>query len=674
VAREFSDEPGSLTGSGPSAIIANGEVFADALVAGPVAAKAQVPILLTPRSELHSEVEEFLRDAGIAHVVLMGGTDALSAEVEAAVGDLGITDIDRIAGTSRFETATQFAQYASTKFSEDCFAGDHVGLARGDVPFDSFSAAPLLAQRCAPLVLTSSKALPDATTRYLDDVRGTASPDAVGVSVLGGNAVVSRAALDGYLGIEGVLGRAAAQRAEIVADLTAKIRAGIYGVDADNVLRGPAGFRIYLGDCPDAWSDSAGVTDTEIRVGYSLVQSGNLAAYDDIAHGMENYFEWVNENDPVADRRIVLITKDDGFVPHVTVSNVDAFIEAENVLSITTLGSPQTLAAYDRINDECIPHPFAQSSHPAWGDPEVRPWTTGALMAYSTEAILWGTWIEQNLADKLPVRVAAVVTDYDVGIAYEQAFAEWAEAHPEVVSSFTPVRHRRATARLTAQMQTVASADPDVYISMTLGHPCLLAVITAESSGLTASIRAKGGAMFQPSNCRGINAQMRPAGSAAHDWLSFDGGAKVTTDPRYAGEPFIEFLKQNLEDADLDPNAARHGTGYRFGFPYVEALRIAADLPGGITRTNFILAVRSLDIDHPLLLDGIRFTLDGNDDPYAIEGSAVYRYDAHAESWGAPIEIIEVPGQTPNCVWIIPGPQDAAPGCRTAQPPSSEAN
>ena len=40
---------GDLARFGPTAIIASGEVFADALVAGPLAARNRLPVLLTPR-------------------------------------------------------------------------------------------------------------------------------------------------------------------------------------------------------------------------------------------------------------------------------------------------------------------------------------------------------------------------------------------------------------------------------------------------------------------------------------------------------------------------------------------------------------------------------------------------------------------------------------------------
>ena len=192
--------PGSLRGEGPSAIIANGEVFADALVAGPLSAKAQVPVLLNPRSELHDAVAEYLSEAGIRHVLLMGGTAAVSASVKADLDELGIS-VDRMAGSSRFETATRTAAFAGRSFPGDCFEGSHVGLARARVPFDSFSAAPLLARLCAPLVLTDPGKIPSSTAAFLDEIRADARAP-VSVTVFGGEAAVSQAALDAYIGLD----------------------------------------------------------------------------------------------------------------------------------------------------------------------------------------------------------------------------------------------------------------------------------------------------------------------------------------------------------------------------------------------------------------------------------------------------------------------------------------
>ena len=55
--------PGAMGDLGATAVIASGEVFADALVAGPFAARGSHPVLLTPPGELHADVAGYLDDA-----------------------------------------------------------------------------------------------------------------------------------------------------------------------------------------------------------------------------------------------------------------------------------------------------------------------------------------------------------------------------------------------------------------------------------------------------------------------------------------------------------------------------------------------------------------------------------------------------------------------------------
>ena len=91
------------------------------------------------------------------------------------------------------------------------------------------------------------------------------------------------------------------------------------------------------------------------------------------------------------------------------------------------------------------------------------------------------------------------------------------------------------------------------------------------------------------------------------------------------------------------------GAGF-YGWNHVEALRIAAELPGGVSRTNLMLAVRSLDLDHPYLHDGIAFQMNGLDDPHLIEGSNWARYSAADRAWQEQ-GVLDLNGTVPPCAW-----------------------
>ena len=103
-------------------------------------------------------------------------------------------------------------------------------------------------------------------------------------------------------------------------------------------------------------------------------------------------------------------------------------------------------------------------------------------------------------------------------------------------------------------------------------------------------------------------------------------------------------------DADgIDTSVGLYGTGFAmFAWAHVEALRIADELPGGLSRTNLILAMRAMDVIHPITLEGISFSVNGNEDGYFIEGSEFARYDAATESWITEGTAVDLNGSSPK--------------------------
>src|SRR4051812_20474951 len=75
----------------------------------------------------------------------------------------------------------------------------------------------------------------------------------------------------------------------------------------------------------------------------------------------------------------------------------------------------------------------------------------------------------------------------------------------------------------------------------------------------------------------------------------------------------------------------RHG--FFYAMPIVQALEIAGGLPGGLTRSNFVLARRTFDYAHPVLLQGIEYNIKGDADAYNLEGSDIAKYDSTQQQW-----------------------------------------
>ena len=183
--------PGELPGHGRTVIVATGQNFPDALVAGGYSARGGHPVLLANEDALGDAVAAYLRDSGAQTAVIMGGKAAVAPQIEAEIKALGIKT-QRMAGADRFETARKTAEFFEGKYQsssgDSCFDRSTSGLARADVPFDAFSAGPLLAKLCAPLLLSTVKKLDTKTAAWLH-----ARTDQL--VVFGGQSAVSDAAL-----------------------------------------------------------------------------------------------------------------------------------------------------------------------------------------------------------------------------------------------------------------------------------------------------------------------------------------------------------------------------------------------------------------------------------------------------------------------------------------------
>lgn len=112
VARRY----GNVSGVGEvwgmrTALVASGEGFRDAVVAGPLAAGAHFPLLLTRRHEYGPEVSDTLERLDIEQVYIVGDTDAVGHAVHARLEDEGY-QVERLGGDRQQETAAAVAQFS----------------------------------------------------------------------------------------------------------------------------------------------------------------------------------------------------------------------------------------------------------------------------------------------------------------------------------------------------------------------------------------------------------------------------------------------------------------------------------------------------------------------------------------------------------------------------------
>ncbi len=181
---------GVTAGRGRTALLATDVSPADGLAVGPLAYRGRLPLLLAHDGEVEAPVIDYL--AGHAdHVIILGGTAAISEAAARQIRERGLS-AERWHGVDRYATAARIAgELLGDGSPVRCFDGDGVGLATGFAAADAVASAPLLGERCDPLLLTEPSVLPTATETALgaDSIAG----DAAGVlrlTIFGGNAAV----------------------------------------------------------------------------------------------------------------------------------------------------------------------------------------------------------------------------------------------------------------------------------------------------------------------------------------------------------------------------------------------------------------------------------------------------------------------------------------------------
>lgn len=178
-------------GRGRTALVATSASAADGLAAGPLAYRAGLPLLLTRGGELPAGAAGYLGEH-VDHVIVLGGVAAVSESLEREIAAMGITT-ERWSGADRFATAARIADVLLGSDSpEPCFDGDGVGLASGFTTADGIASAPLLGERCYPLLLTETARLPRVTEAALrHPAVGGDSAGQIRLTVFGGSSAVA---------------------------------------------------------------------------------------------------------------------------------------------------------------------------------------------------------------------------------------------------------------------------------------------------------------------------------------------------------------------------------------------------------------------------------------------------------------------------------------------------
>ena len=189
---------------------------------------------------------------------------------------------------------------------------------------------------------------------------------------------------------------------------------------------------------------------------------------------------------------------------------------------------------------------------------------------------------------------------------------------------------------------------------MMAGTPCPQSIVEAAENGL----KQKAKYLWMPSVCKPLSqvgkAVVSGDGSASNGWWIMGGGGRDINSTLEDSNPVIVWARDMLKKSTppLDPKSSSNlGSGVSIGWDWVQTIRIAQELDGGMTRANLMTAARSMEMTQPFYLDGIKFNLNGNKDAYWIEGSDISKFDSVQQAWIPQSGIVELSGKSSNCAW-----------------------
>ncbi|WP_074089433.1 S-layer protein SlpA [Clostridioides difficile] len=185
------------TGAVDNVVLVGSQAIVDGLVAGPLAAEKEGPLLLSSKDKLDNNVKnEIKRVMGLSStnsidskkkVYIVGGENSVSKDVQKAIEDMGVK-VERLSGDDRYATSLKIADKVELNDKDKAFVVGGTGLA------DAMSIAPVASQlvgkEATPIVVVDGKAdkLSSDASDFLDSAKE--------VDIIGGENSVSNKVKD----------------------------------------------------------------------------------------------------------------------------------------------------------------------------------------------------------------------------------------------------------------------------------------------------------------------------------------------------------------------------------------------------------------------------------------------------------------------------------------------
>lgn len=385
---------------------------------------------------------------------------------------------------------------------------------------------------------------------------------------------------------------------------------------------GGSGWTIDVEDCTDPDAATAPI-EGSISIGMTAPLSGGPAAtaFAPTTQGMQAYFDFANENQLIPGYEIDFVIEDDQYNPALTPDAVNSLLDQGVDVFAGNIGSPQNAAVMGLLNEECVPHMMVLSGLPEFGEVAENPWTFGGQMVYDVEAAGYARAISEQFPDG--ARVALFLVNSEFGAVYRDAFEPLAdELGIEIVADQSI--EAAETAPPTAQLNAIASEQPDAIVAVPLGAQC--PTFLAELENAKAANSGWEPQVYMTNTC-GSGIILAAAGPAADGvYTAAYSALQDVQHPEQQSLPGVAQYIDYMESIGLTENLPTMSAGWNTAEVTVEILRQAAESPDGLTRKSIVETARSLDYHPSLAREGANARMSGEEDGYLFQAVQIIQF------------------------------------------------
>ncbi|MDX2298365.1 MAG: ABC transporter substrate-binding protein [Xanthomonadaceae bacterium] len=317
-----------------------------------------------------------------------------------------------------------------------------------------------------------------------------------------------------------------------------------------------------------------GVTDTEIRIGMANALTGPASGLGtDLKTGATAFLTRINAAGGVNGRKVVLVSKDDGYEPKNTASATQALIEKDKVFALFGyVGTPTSAAAVPLASRSSVPYLFPFTGAEFLRNP-VNKFVFNVRASYFDETELM---IERLTKDIGAKKIMLFIQD--------DAFGEAGKAgvnralHKRGMAAAEEARYKRNTLGVDEGVAKIKAAAPDAVIFVGTYASLSAAVKKAKAQGIKAP--------FMTVSFIGTERFIQEAGA--------DGDGVYITQVMPALDSGVPVVAQYLGDMKGGPINYSSLEGYVDAAVLVEALKKAGANP---TRAGLVGALEGLSAD-----------------------------------------------------------------------------